>query len=124
MGEHVDTNTFRVVEFTTQMQGGTVARFVRLLDGVIRPLRAFFKATKHEYVRFNYLGEWHSHPAFALEPSTTDQETMREIVEDPSVGARFALLLLVRLGSAGELQTRVVVYEANQTSNGTLVLEN
>jgi hypothetical protein len=111
MGEHVDVNVFRVVELTTQMDGGTFARFVRLVEAVIRPLRAFFKATDHNYQRFNYLGEWHSHHSFALQPSGPDQETMQEIVEDADVGARFAVLLLVKLSSFGRLECGLTLYE-------------
>jgi len=111
MGEHVSLDTFRVVDITIQRKGGTFAAFVRVVEAFLAPLRAFFVATKHDYSRFNYLGEWHSHHSFALVPSGPDVEAMREIVENPQVGARFALLLLVRLDESSRLQVGVTVHQ-------------
>jgi hypothetical protein len=48
-------------------------------------------------MRFNYLGEWHSHPTFEPVPSTVDMITMQSLVEDPIVGANFLILLIVTL---------------------------
>ena len=84
MGEHIGPDTFRVKELTIQRIGGTFASFVRLVQGVLAPLKAFFQATRHDYRRFNYLGEWHSHHSFALTPSGTDHDTMSAIINDRS----------------------------------------
>lgn len=112
MGEHVAVGTFRVVEITVQRKGGTFASFVRFAEAIFGPLEKFFRARHCDYVRFNYLGEWHSHPSFALHPSAKDHQSMLEIVRDPEVGARFAVLLLVKLDSGGEFRPAVCVYEA------------
>lgn len=94
--EHVDEDAFRVVEATVSGQG-SVASFLRgIADGLVR-LERFFRRTRRDYRRFNYLGEWHSHPSFALSPSSRDDETMFEIVNDSSTGARFAVSLIVKL---------------------------
>ena len=95
MGEHITEDTFRVVDITVQPQPGTFASFMRALSGIKSVLRRFFCRTKYEYTRFNYLGEWHSHPSFALEPSSTDCQSMLQIVQDPAVGANFAVLIIV-----------------------------
>src|SRR5213596_1840382 len=87
MGQHVGADTFRVMEVTVQRRGGTFAAFIRIVADILAPLRAFFDATKHDYTRFNYLGEWHSHHSFALEPSGRDHDTMCHIVTDPQLGA-------------------------------------
>lgn len=98
MGEHLEENTFKISDFTIQRKGGTFAFFVRKIQrSLLRSLQQFFTQTRHEYTRFNYLGEWHSHPSFFLIPSPDDQETMWEIVDDSEVGANFAFLLLVKL---------------------------
>src|SRR2546426_158241 len=76
MGEHIGAETFRVKELTIQRKKGTFATFVRIVAEILAPLRAFFDATKHDYTRFNYLGEWHSHHSFLLEPSGQDHITM------------------------------------------------
>ena len=110
MGEHVGIDTFRVKDLTIQKKGGAYATFVRLVEFFIAPLRAFFDATSHDYTRFNYVGEWHSHHAFALQPSGRDHATMREIIDDPKLGARFVTLMLVKLDNANRIQVSVTLY--------------
>ena len=114
MGEHVGPETFRVKQVTIQRHMGTFATFVRLVTEFLAPLRSFFVATNHEYTKFNYLGEWHSHPSFALSPSQCDHKTMYDIVTYPQMGARFVVLLLVKLGADGQLNTQFTVYRPNE----------
>ena len=102
MGEHVGQNLFIVREMTVHRRGA-FASFVRRIEDAIGRLRAFFQQTGHDYTRFNYLGEWHSHPSFAPYPSRTDDLSMLQIVLDEAVGANFAVLLIVKLGSEGGL---------------------
>jgi [CysO sulfur-carrier protein]-S-L-cysteine hydrolase len=124
MGEHVGPDTFRVRELTVQRKGGTFAAFVRIVSEVLAPLCAFFDATKHDYTRFNYLGEWHSHHSFALEPSGQDHMTMCDMVMDPQLGAHFVVLLLVKLNGSSQIEGNVIVYEPNKTPfPGTVVQE-
>jgi hypothetical protein len=110
MGEHVDEGIFRIVEITIQMRGGTFSSFVRHVKDFTEPLRSFFCRTKHEYIQFNYLGEWHSHHSFALIPSSTDAETMYDIVTDPESNVNFVILLLVRTNSSGVLESTATIY--------------
>jgi hypothetical protein len=116
MGEHVGDETFRIRDITVQLKGGTFARFVRLVEYIVAPLRNFFSATNHDHTRFKYMGEWHSHHSFALKPSHTDEDTMVDIVTDPHLGARFVILLLARLDSAHDLQCAVTVYQPRRTA--------
>jgi proteasome lid subunit RPN8/RPN11 len=95
-GEHIADEEFRVADATVAGQG-SFASFVRAFTDVIGLLENFFVQTKRDYQRFNYLGEWHSHPSFALIPSGTDDSTMRAIVNDPSTNARFAVAIIVKL---------------------------
>lgn len=122
MGEHLEGEVFRVAEVTVQREG-TVATFVRLIWDAVTSLKQFFARTGHQYRRFNYLGEWHSHPSFRLHPSDRDSETMWGIVDDPEVGANFAVLLIVRL-QEGRLDGQGFVYlPGNQMQPVTLVME-
>ena len=124
MGEHVAAHTFRVKSLTVQDQGGAFASFVRFLEHIVQPLAAFFKSTNHDYRRFNYLGEWHSHPSFALVPSRADIASMREIVDDPKVGATFAVLLIVKRTPAGTLDAALSVFPAGRGHySGEIALE-
>lgn len=111
MGEHVGPDTFRVKEITIQYKGGTFSTFIRIVEEIIAPLLAFFDANKHDYKRFNYLGEWHSHQSFALVPSKRDHATMYNMILDPELGAHFVLLLLVKLGPKNQLECSVTVYQ-------------
>jgi len=102
MAEHIGPNEFKICEITVH-QCGAIASFVRYIEDALGKLRLFFQQTDHEYRRFNYLGEWHSHPLFEPVPSTTDDMSMLQIVQDESVGANFAVLLIVKLNKSGEL---------------------
>jgi hypothetical protein len=123
MAEHIGEDEFRIMEVTIQTRGGTFATFVRLVEEFIRPLRQFFARTGHNYRRFNYLGEWHSHHSFALQPSPEDEKSMRDIVDDPGVGANFVVLLLLRF-TQQDIQGSVTVYlPYGATSSGELLIE-
>jgi proteasome lid subunit RPN8/RPN11 len=111
MGEHIGVDTFRVKDLTVQRKGGTFAAFMRLVEQIVEPLHAFFRSTKHDYTRFNYLGEWHSHHSFTLKPSGCDHTTMSQIVTDPQLGARFVVLLLVKLNTSKRLEHSATVYQ-------------
>lgn len=97
MGEHVSEDTFRVVDLSAQRHGGTHSEFVRDPEAHAAQLASFFERTKGDYARFNYLGEWHSHPNLPATPSASDVAEMIRLVEDPEVGAAFLVLLIVRL---------------------------
>ena len=95
-GEQLEPSRFRVTELTIQRRGGGFARFVVDVVQAARDAVRFFQRTKQEYRRFNYVGEWHSHPSFEVRPSSTDAETMRGLVRDPSFKGTFAVLMIVR----------------------------
>jgi hypothetical protein len=120
--EHVADDEFRVVEATVAGTG-SVARFLRdLVDGLAR-LENFFLRTKRDYRRFNYLGEWHSHPSFALHPSGADDESMFEIVNDPSTGARFAVSLIVKLDDGRLAAEGFAYFPGSERESSRVVLE-
>jgi proteasome lid subunit RPN8/RPN11 len=124
MGEHVAEGEFRVKDLTIQKRGGTFATFVRVVQDIIGPLRNFFRATNNDYMRFNYLGEWHSHPSFTAVPSDKDHKTMRDIIEDPEVGANFVTLMVVKLDHDRRLEGTVTVYRPRiKEYMGRLILE-
>ena len=124
MGEHIGPDEFRISDLTIQQHGGTFATFVRLVDSMVAPLRAFFARTGHDYARFNYLGEWHSHHSFHLSPSRPDHQAMLQIVSDKAVGANFAVLLIVRLSERGVLEHSLTVYlPSGDRFSGTVVSE-
>lgn len=96
MGEHVGVNHFAVRAVTVQ-KPEAIASFVRRLTGVLKAIKDYYSRNGHNYTRFNYMGEWHTHPLFSVQPSAQDHTTMRELAMDASVGANFVMLLIFRL---------------------------
>jgi proteasome lid subunit RPN8/RPN11 len=112
VGEHVGTDTFRIVDVSFQKRGGTIAHFVRDPAHHKAFLDEFFGSTGKDYTRFNYLGEWHSHPAFEPLPSGEDFATMYDLVDDSSVGVNFAILIIARLKSWRMLELSATLFRA------------
>lgn len=96
-GEQLAPSNFRVTELTVQSRTGTFARFVVDLLQAAKDAVRFFDRTEHRYTRYNYIGEWHSHPSFAVQPSGPDVAAMRGIVSDRRFAGSFAVLMIVRL---------------------------
>lgn len=96
MGEEVGDQEFRIVDFTVDTKSGGVADFIRNAEEHDKALAAFFERTGADYKRFNYLGEWHTHPRFSVQPSPPDIHSMQDLV-DGSGGVNFAILLIARL---------------------------
>jgi hypothetical protein len=97
MGEQLAADEFRVLEFSFSRRRGSVVSFTRNMRSHQSTLETFFRKTGRDFRRFNYLGEWHSHPNFPVTPSSLDMAAMQAIVNDRRVGATFATLLIVRL---------------------------
>lgn len=96
MGEQIEPGNFRVVDLSIDKDTGGRAHFVRSPEAHAAALDAFFERTGNAYDRFNYLGEWHSHPGFPVTPSALDAASMIELVHGER-GIDFAVLLIVRL---------------------------
>lgn len=89
-------SNFRIVDFSLDAFSGSHTNFRRTPEAHRKALDAFFERTGRDYQRFNYLGEWHSHPSFSVRPSAEDIETMTDIVQNRNSSISFALLLIVR----------------------------
>ena len=97
LGEQLDDDgRFRIVDFTVDPDSGEHAYFERRPEAHNAALQAFFERNGNDYGRFNYLGEWHSHPSFPVRPRRTDVTTMQALVEDGD-NIDFAVLMIVRL---------------------------
>jgi len=95
MAEQLAPGRFSLVDFTVDAEKGGAAHFVRSVDHHREALAAFFDRTGSDFARFNYLGEWHSHPNHPPVPSTEDLRSMQGLV-DGERDIPFALLLIVR----------------------------
>lgn len=122
LGEHTGLNQFAVRSLTVQ-KPGAVASFMRSMTGVLAAIRRYYSSKSNDYKRFNYLGEWHSHPLFSVSPSSRDHSTMVELATDRRVGANFVVLLIVRL-VGGKLKGSVHTYLPDgSVHSSTLELE-
>ena len=96
-GEQLSPSSFLASTLTFQKQKGTFARFFVDLTQAAQDALSFFNKTQHRYSRFNYIGEWHSHPSFTVHPSATDIESMRNLVTVSTFKGSFAILMIVKL---------------------------
>ena len=112
VGEHVAEAVFRIVDLSVQRSGGGVNCFVRHPAKHRRFMTRFFERTGQAYERFNYLGEWHSHPSFEARPSSVDLAQMQAIVEEGPQAPHFALLLILRLADRDQLEFGALAFTA------------
>lgn len=109
MGEEIGSGNFTIVDFSLDEVSGERAHFVRDIEHHSQALQGFFERTGYDYRRFNYLGEWHSHPGFSARPSVTDILAMQELVNDER-GIDFGVLLIVKLAFFRRLATSMSLH--------------
>lgn len=97
MAEQLEPGSFRIVDFSTDSVTGSAAHFVRSVEHHEKTLNEFYERTGADYSRFNYLGEWHSHPNHVPLPSSVDIASMEQLVYSER-NIPFAMLLIVRKG--------------------------
>ena len=108
VGEALGPDEFKIIDLSVQRSGGGTACFVRHPDEHRAFLESFFDRTGHRYSRFNYLGEWHSHPSFVPAPSSQDLHTMQSMISDSKLGAPFAILMIAKLAHPNSLELSAV----------------
>lgn len=95
MAEQIEPGSFRLIDFSVDSRTGGAAHFVRSVEDHRAALETFFERTGADYARFNYLGEWHSHPNHLPVPSSEDVLSMENLVSGER-DIHFAVLLIVR----------------------------
>ena len=112
LAEQINPDHFRLVQFTVDDTKGTQSTFRRSEHQHSNALDQFHKDNGDDYQRYNYLGEWHSHPSFSVRPSIRDQTTMQSIVKTNN-DIPFAMLIIVRLDYWLRLRASATVFRAN-----------
>ncbi|MBU1376147.1 MAG: Mov34/MPN/PAD-1 family protein [Alphaproteobacteria bacterium] len=112
MAEQVAVDHFKIIDFSVDDQTGSYAHFVRSPERHKAALDAFFARTSADYERFNYLGEWHSHPSFSVQPSTEDCASMVSLVHGER-DIHFAFLVIVKLQLWTSLQYSITLFVRN-----------
>jgi hypothetical protein len=123
VAEHIGGDGFRLVDLSVQATRGSATHFVRDPAEHRAFLDAFFDRTGHDYARYNYFGEWHSHTVVPPVPSTEDCDTMDRIVRDPDTHAAFAVLLVARLGFWGTLTVSATAFRAGYAPDPVDILD-
>jgi hypothetical protein len=95
--EQLAPGSFKIIDFSLDASSGSYGHFQRDPNAHVDVFNAFFEKTGNDFRRFNYLGEWHSHPLFSVRPSVADEVTMQMLVDGPDSDISFALLMIVRL---------------------------
>jgi integrative and conjugative element protein (TIGR02256 family) len=122
MGEHLKSDKFKIADITAQQHGGTRTGLVRDPKEHAALLSAFFDRTGRDYTRFNYVGEWHSHPCSPPTPSVADVAEMKRLVDDPNVGANFLVLIVVKLRWFGRLAATATLFAPWHTPEAVQLL--
>ena len=99
---------------TVQAKSGTQCRFTRDPAQHASQLDTFFREHGDDCERFNYLGEWHSHPSFDVRPSGPDLLSMSDLVDDSTVGVNSAVLVIVRLDHPQGLSLSATLCQAGE----------
>lgn len=124
-GEHVAERDFRLVEVSTQRLAGTPSSFGRRGSDARTSLKCFSEKYGQAYERFNYLGEWHSHPNCEVTPSRQDCVAMRDLLAHPDTNANFLVLIILGLRSNQELELSACVFlKSGQTLPCEVILES
>lgn len=113
-GEQIAEGDFRVVEATRQrFFGGTATSFKRRGGAARNDVLDLHRKFGGNPERFNYLGEWHSHPNAPVVPSLQDEVTMHQLLADQGAAVNFLVLIIVRLDVHARLHIGTRCYLAS-----------
>ena len=109
--EQLIPGDFRIVDFTLQkIWGGTPTSFRRNGSDARRQVLELHEAFGNEPNRFNYFGEWHSHPNAPPIPSLQDELTMRQLLAEQGDAVNFLVLIIAKLIQQNQLGLEPVAY--------------
>ena len=120
LGEQLVPGSFRLVDFSIDEVSGSAAHFCRSTEFHGEVLTRFFERTGSDFRRYNYLGEWHSHPRYPVQPSVQDCKTMLDLVG----GERdipFAVLLVVRLDFLWFLKASATIFSRHRSPENMVI---
>lgn len=113
-GEQISEGDFRIVETTRQkLWGGTTTTFKRRGRAARKEILALHDKFSGSPERFNYLGEWHSHPNAPTWPSLQDETTMYNLIADQGEAVNFLVLLIMKLDQRERLNISAQTYLAS-----------
>lgn len=102
--ENLGGGAFRICAMSVQRTGGSSSSFIRDARIHRKFIHRFFSRTNYDYQRYNYIGEWHSHPSFVALPSGVDVSQMHALINEPTQAASFLVLVVVKAGATGGVE--------------------
>ncbi|MEM1154830.1 MAG: Mov34/MPN/PAD-1 family protein [Pseudomonadota bacterium] len=113
-GEQISEGDFRIVKATRQrFFGGTAMTFKRRGTAARKAILDLHKQFGGDPRKYNYLGEWHSHPNAPALPSPQDELTMGELLADQGGAVNFLVLLIVKLDAKARFHIAARSYLAS-----------
>lgn len=112
-GEHLGEEDFRLIEFTQQRLNGNAMSFQRIASEARTSLKRLSTDHGNDHTRFNYLGEWHSHPNTSAAPSQVDYITMKNLLADPETSANFLVLMILRVSEGRDIELSINTFLAS-----------
>lgn len=112
LAKQIEPGWFQLEDFTVDKKAGTSGTFIRHPEEHEAAIDNFLDRNGDDYERYNYLGEWHSHPSFSVDPSVQDIYSMQTLLEEePEIG--FATLLIVKLSYLHRLDNSATLFQRN-----------
>ena len=125
-GEQLAEGDFRIVKASRQRsRRGTPTSFHRHGSGARKQILALHKKFGSDPQRFNYLGEWHSHPNALVWPSLQDEVTMYELLTDQGTSVNFLVLIILKLDDQKRVQIGAMTFlSSGHTIQCEIEIEN
>ena len=125
-GEQLAEGDFRIVKAMRQrFPGGTATSFHRHGSSARKQILALHKKFGSDPERFNYLGEWHSHPNAPVWPSRQDEIAMYRLLADQGESVNFLVLIIVRLDDQKRVQIGAMTFlSSKHTIQCEIEIEN
>jgi len=121
--EHLGDNIFKIDSVYLEPKPGTTTYVKLVVNRVYQAFQnSFHKKHQYHFSKFNYIGDWHSHPLFECIPSSFDVEEVQKDLKNSNANFLVQLILKVNqdklIGNA--------FYYSNQVSAKKihLVIEN
>lgn len=111
--EQIGDGKFLVLDLSVQ-RDGTNTHFERDPVQHVEFIKKFHERMGSQPEKFNYLGEWHSHPSYQAIPSKEDIIQMQKLVKDDEQASTFLTLMVVKLDAQGLLRGSVYGFRPNQ----------
>ncbi len=120
--ERVNDDLFVINDIYFSRKQGTVS-FIQMIIGsdYHRFQNIYHKKHKFEYKKFNFIGDWHSHPSFSCNPSRYDVKEAKDDLEHSN--ANFIVQCILKLINNNLTGNAYVYYRDRKTEEIDLIIK-